>query len=163
VKAALDVHYESEQAFAACLIFEDWGDSTPVRLMRIAVPAARPYHAGRFFERELPALLAILQQADQQFETIVIDGFVHLQVGKGLGAHLYEALPYPTCVIGVAKSELKIAQGYVPVIRGRSRKPLYVSAIGCSLDYAVSAVQGMHGAYRIPTLLKLTDLHARGI
>jgi deoxyinosine 3'endonuclease (endonuclease V) len=76
--------------------FKHWQDSEPVKVLRIVLPAAREYHAGRFYERELPALLAVLQQADQEFETILIDGFVHLQVGKGLGAHLYEALQYPS-------------------------------------------------------------------
>jgi deoxyribonuclease V len=163
MKAALDVHYEKDRAVAACVIFQHWLDSEPVKVLRIVLPAAREYHAGRFYERELPALLVVLQQADQEFETIIIDGFVHLQVGKGLGAHLYEALQYQSAVIGVAKKELKIADRYIPVLRRRSRKPLYVSAIGCSLEEAARSIQRMHGPHRIPTLLKLADRHARGL
>jgi deoxyribonuclease V len=165
MKAALDVHYEKDRAVAACVIFQHWLDSEPVKVLRIVLPAAREYHAGRFYERELPALLVVLQQADQEFETILIDGFVNLkpEVGKGLGTHLFESLPYPATVIGVAKNRLKLADHYIPVLRGNSNKPLYVSAVGCSLEEAARSIQRMHGPHRIPTLLKLADRHARGL
>ena len=65
-------------------------------------------------------------------------------------------------VIGVAKSPLRIADRFVPVLRGRSRKPLYVSAVGCSLERTARAVASMHGPHRIPTLLKTADRLARG-
>ncbi|HNS89267.1 MAG TPA: hypothetical protein PLT33_07985 [Deltaproteobacteria bacterium] len=45
--------------------------------------------------------------------------------------------------------------------RGRSRKPLYVSAVGCTLDHAAQSILSMYGPYRIPALLKLADRHAR--
>lgn len=161
MKAALDVHYECDRAVAACVIFQHWQDSVPVRLVRTVVPAVAPYHAGRFYQRELPCLLYVLEQADQEFETILIDGFVHLREGKGLGHNLFETLPYHPAIIGVAKSMLKLADLYVPLLRGQSTKPLYISALGCSLDEAARLVGSMHGAYRLPTLLKLADRHAR--
>ena len=51
----------------------------------LSVPAS--YRPGRFYERELPGLLAVLQEAGEEFKTIVIDGYVHLKphIGKGLG------------------------------------------------------------------------------
>ena len=163
MKAALDVHYENDRAFAACILFEKWQDSLPLEIIRTDVPAAKPYQAGRFYLRELPCLLAVLQQAGQDFETILIDGFVHLQpeVGKGLGMHLYESLDYPAAVIGIAKRQLKVAEQFLPILRGRSKRPLYISAIGCSLDHAARSVASMHGPHRIPTLLKLVDQCAR--
>lgn len=165
MKAALDVHYDSDRAVAACVVFRKWRDSTPAELIRTILPVARQYHAGRFYERELPCLLSVLQETDQNFETIIIDGFVHLrsEVGKGLGVHLAESLSYPVTVIGVAKKALKVAERYVQIHRGSSSKPLYISAIGCSLDYAARSVKSMHGQYRIPTLLKIVDQHARGV
>lgn len=163
MKAVLDVHYDRDQAVAACVVFCSWQDSQPVKLIRTTLPPARQYHAGRFYERELPCLLSVLQEAEVEFETIIIDGFVHLrpEVGKGLGVYLAESLSYPVSVMGVAKKVLKVAERYVQIHRGRSTKPLYISAIGCPLEYAAQSIRSMHGPYRIPTLLKIVDQHAR--
>jgi deoxyribonuclease V len=65
-------------------------------------------------------------------------------------------------VIGVIKSPLRIADRFVPVPRGRSRMPLYVSAVGCSLKRAARSLGPMHGPHRIPTLLEIADRLARG-
>lgn len=164
MKAALDVHYREDDAAAACAIFTCWEDSSPVELVRSVVPGARMYRPGAFYERELPCLLSVLQAANRRFETIVIDGYVHLQagVGKGLGLRLSEALPYAATVVGVAKNPLKVADRFVPITRGRSKKPLFVSAVGCSLAFAREAVLRMHGPYRVPTMLRIVDQHARG-
>jgi deoxyribonuclease V len=163
MKAALDVHYESDRSIAACVVFDDWLDSEPTELIRVVEPRALPYRAGRFYERELPCLMSVLERSGCEFDTIIIDGYVHLSsdAGKGLGAHLFESLPYSPAVIGVAKNPLKVADHFVLILRGRSRKPLFVSAIGCPVDQAARSILGMHGQYRIPTLLKLADHHAR--
>ncbi len=163
LKAVLDVHYGASGATAACVVFEAWPDAEPIGVHRVVVAKAAGYRAGRFFERELPGLLAVLEAAGREFESIVIDGYVHLRAGagKGLGQHLREALPYEAEIIGVAKNPLKIADRFVPVLRGRSAKPLFVSAAGCSLADARKAVLSMHGPYRIPTLLRLADQYAR--
>jgi deoxyribonuclease V len=165
MKAAVDVRYEKDRAVAACVVFDTWQDGEPARLVRTEVPAAARYRAGAFFERELPCLLSVLREADHRFEAIVIDGYVHLrpEVGKGLGASLCDTLAYSTEIIGVAKKPLAVADRFVEVRRGRSTKPLFVSAIGCPVERAAEHVSRMHGAYRIPTLLRLADRHARGI
>ena len=164
MKAALDVCYENNRSTAACVIFQDWPDSRPTERIRVVVPSTSRYRPGRFYLRELPCLMSVLRRAGQEFETIVIDGYVHLKndVGKGLGMHLFESLSYSPVVIGVAKNPLKVADHFVPINRGRSRKPLLVSAIGCSVDEAARSILSMHGPYRIPTLLKLADQQARG-
>ena len=92
MKAALDVYYESDRAVAACVVFHNWYDKVPMKLFRTFMPAIRQYHAGRFYERELPCLLSVLQEVNQEFATIIIDGFVHLktEVGIGLGLHLFQ-------------------------------------------------------------------------
>ncbi len=163
MKAALDVHYESDRSVAACVVFSHWPDSEPAELIRAVEPGALQYRPGRFYERELPCLLSVLKRAGREFETVVIDGYVHLRpdAGKGLGAHLFEALPYSPVVIGVAKNPLKVADRFVPVCRGGSSKPLYISAIGCSLEEAALSILSMHGPNRMPTLLKLADRCAR--
>ncbi len=164
MKAALDVHYGREGATAACVVFKSWGDAAPVEVLRTTITDPAGYRPGRFYERELPCLLAVLRTAGREFESIVIDGYVHLKpgAGKGLGQHLREAIPYPAVVIGVAKNPLRVADRFVPVLRGRSSKPLFVSAAGCPLEKARKAVLAMHGPYRLPTLLKLADRRARG-
>jgi deoxyribonuclease V len=159
MKAALDVHYESSRSIAACVIFNNWIDSEPTGLVRAVVPSASQYRAGMFYERELPCLISVLKQTDIVFDSIIIDGYVHLKadMGKGLGAYLFESIPYSPAVIGVAKNPFKLADNFVTILRGRSRKPLFISAIGCSIEHAVQSILGMYGPYRIPTLLKLTD------
>ena len=164
MKAALDVHYSGESAVAACVAFRDWHDGEPTRLVRVAVPVGGRYRAGRFFERELPCLMTVLEEAREEFETIVIDGYVHLksELGLGLGTHLARALEFSSMIIGVAKNPLRSADRFVPVARGRSAKPLFVSALGCPLEDAARWVREMHGPHRIPTILRLADQHARG-
>ena len=163
MKAALDVHYEKERAVAACVVFNTWLDSKPAETYRAVVPFPSPYRPGRFYERELPCLLAVLDQTRHRFSTIVIDGFVHLKepVGKGLGAHLCKSLPYLAAVIGVAKSPLKVADCFAPIFRGRSKKPLYISSIGCTVERAAKSILSMHGPYRIPTLLTMANQLSR--
>lgn len=164
MKAILDVHYEPHRAISACVVFQNWRDHAPARLLRTETPAASGYRAGRFYERELPSLLAVLEIVREPLEAILIDGFVHLKgkPGKGLGAHLFDALASKATIIGVAKNPLITAHRFLAVRRGRSEKPLYVSAIGCSLSEAAHIVVSMHGPHRIPTLIKIADRHARG-
>lgn len=164
MKAVLDVHYARGEAHAACVVFEAWSDAAAAETFRTEVSDVQPYRPGRFFERELDPLMAVLELSGERFSHIVIDGFVHLKDGKrALGGHLHEALPFPAVVIGVAKNPLAVADRFAPIFRGRSAKALYVSAIGCSLDEACRAIVGMHGPYRIPTLLRLADRIAREV
>jgi deoxyribonuclease V len=160
--AVLDVHYHRDLATAACVVSESWSDGGALRTYRVSVPGVRPYRPGRFFERELSPLLAVLEKTGEKFSHIVIDGYVHLKDNRmGLGAHLHKALPYPAVVIGVAKNPLAAADRFEAIHRGRSAKPLFVSSIGCSVDEAAAIVTRMHGPFRIPTLLRLADRLAR--
>jgi deoxyribonuclease V len=162
MKAAVDVHYHDDRAVAVCVTFTSWTDAEASKSSRIVVPGVRPYRPGHFFERELSPLLAVLEEAGEKFSHIIVDGYVHLKDNRmGLGAHLHEALPYPAVVIGVAKSPLAVADRIEAIHRGRSTKPLFVSSIGWRSEDAAAAIAGMHGPYRIPTLLRLADRLAR--
>ena len=66
-------------------------------------------------------------------------------------------------VIGVAKTAFAGASLAVPLIRGQSQKPLYVSAAGLEAARAVECVGKMHGEFRLPTLLKRVDGLCRGL
>jgi deoxyribonuclease V len=64
-------------------------------------------------------------------------------------------------VVGVAKRRFAGATDAVPVYRGLSRTPLYVTAEGISAVEAAHRVASMQGPHRIPTLLKRADHLAR--
>jgi len=80
----------------------------------------------------------------------------------GLGAHRYEALRRCVAVIGAAESRFVKAEPVEPVLRGRSRSPLYVTAVGMDVAQAARHIRSMHGPHRIPTLLKRVDQLSRG-
>jgi deoxyribonuclease V len=99
---------------------------------------------------------------------VLVDGYVWLGGARpGLGARLFAALGERTPVVGVAKTAWggtvapAIAQDdphrSVPVLRGQSVKPLFVTAEGLDVAEAAARVSAMHGAHRIPTLLKEVD------
>jgi deoxyribonuclease V len=165
VLACVDVSYREGCAVAGCLLFEAWTDERPARELVLRTGVAAPYRSGEFYRRELPAIQAVLGRVDVPLDAVVIDGYVWLGASRpGLGAYLYEALGERVPVIGVAKSAWTgphassvDARRAIPLRRGRSEKPLFVTAVGIDLLLAASLVAGMHGAHRIPTLLHEID------
>lgn len=159
----LDVQYAALSANAAALLFTSWTDASAARVLTLMVAPIQPYESGAFYKRELPCLLAILKTISEPLEVIVIDGYVHLdfQMQPGLGARLYAALGGQIPVIGVAKTEFAGAPS-AAVLRGQSKRALFVSSIGTDLSAAASDIARMHGAHRMPTLLKAVDAAARG-
>ncbi len=161
----LDVQYEDLGAVAACVGFRDWADASPcLELVSRSDAAPAPYQPGQFARRELPHLVRLVEEVRraQQVEAVVVDGHVWLQAGRpGLGAHLHQALGGGTAVVGVAKSAFRDGVA-LPVLRGASRQPLFVTAAGMEPALAAELVRGMHGPHRIPTLLKRADRLARG-
>ena len=94
---------------------------------------------------------------------MIIDGYVWLGGQRpGLGGHLHEVLGQQVAIIGVAKTQFAGAEPVELVLRGQSRTPLYVSAVGMDLATAASHIRAMHGPHRIPTLLKRVDQLSRG-
>jgi len=166
--AILDVGYgdrEAPAALAACVVAERSTDAEPVEAQVVTVTDVRPYTPGRFFERELPCLLAVLERLRTAVATIVVDGYVVLDEhgSPGLGGHLHAALGGRTPVIGAAKTAYRGSGFATPVLRGTSTRPLWVTAIGIPVEHAARLVAGMHGAHRIPTLFGLVDRLARGL
>ena len=123
---------------------------------------AADYQPGEFWRRELPPLCLVLRDV-AGLALIVIDGFVDLDpAGRpGLGARVHAEFGVP--VIGVAKSFFRGAVHAAPVYRGRSARPLYVTAAGFTVPSAASLVARMAGPYRIPDALRLADRLARGM
>jgi deoxyribonuclease V len=111
----------------------------------------------------MPLLLAVLGQTERSPAIILIDGYVWLD-GKrrpGLGGKLYKALAERIPIIGVAKTKFRDASWCTPVVRGGSRRPLFVSVVGMNVQEAARSVHRMHGAHRIPSMLQLVDREAR--
>jgi deoxyribonuclease V len=164
MNAALDVHYDKQIAYAACVEFLNWNDTDSVRTIVVSTKVLSNYRPGRFFERELPCLLAVLKKARRQYESIIIDGYVFLKapVVNGLGAHLEKILPYSPKVIGVAKNPLRVSDRFVTIFRGKSKKPLFISSVNIAVEEAAELVSGMDGAFRIPKLLRSADKACRG-
>jgi len=136
----------------------NWEAAEPREEKFVHLNGIAPYEPGSFYRRELPCLLACINLfAPADF--IVIDGYVSLDSAgtPGLGGHLYDALPRKTAVIGVAKTKFKDAAWAIPILRGTSRTPLYITAIGIDAADAANRVRQMHGNNRMPTILKRTD------
>lgn len=158
----VDVDYRAAEVVAACVGFHDWTDAAPAveSVMRTA-GAAPAYESGAFYRRELPYITAALAALSTAPRMVVVDGYVWLAPGRaGLGAHLHAALGGQVEVVGVAKRNFEGAVA-IPILRGTSQQPLYVTATGADVPGAAAAVRSMHGPHRIPTLLKRVDRLAR--
>jgi deoxyribonuclease V len=159
VIAAVDVAYGANGAAAACVLFHDFADAAPAAEHVARVAEVADYEPGAFYKRELPCILAVLQAAGARPEVIVIDGYVWLSADgrPGLGARLFEALGKEAIVIGVAKTPFAGSTFAEEVLRGGSARPLHVTAAGVAPAVAAGWIRAMHGAHRIPTLLKRVD------
>lgn len=153
---AVDVSYRSREAVVGGILFRDWRAGKPDEELVITCPIAAAYIPGKFFRRELPCISALLAQISRSVDCIVIDGFVWLgrERKPGLGKHLRDSLNGRVAIIGVAKRAYKETPESTEVLRGRSRRPLYVTADGVPEEEARSMVKNMHGRDRIPTLLQ---------
>jgi len=160
----LDVAYTAEAAGVACVLAESWqapaaaGEITK----RVACTPAK-YEPGSFYKRELPLLLSLIDAFEFQPAMLVIDGYVWLGAENkpGLGAHLFERMGRVTPVVGIAKTPYRDDTLSAEVLRGKSRRPLFVTAAGFDQARAAALVLAMHGKHRIPTLLQRADRLAR--
>ena len=162
--ACVDVQYAGERAKAVCLVFESPQSEIPLAEYQAYVDNVQAYVPGQFYKRELPCILAVLSGVKERIDVLLIDSYVWLDEKQlpGLGAYLYRALQKEIGIIGVAKNRFKGASHAREVCRGESSRPLFVTSIGIALDDAVNTIEQMHGAHRIPTLLKLVDSRCRG-
>ncbi len=158
---AIDVHYKETTAKAVGALIQNWDDAVAQQYIIKYIDKVEEYVPGEFYKRELPCILEIFTATDlRSLSYIIIDGFVVLDdSGKpGLGAYVYESIQQQVPVIGVAKTNFhQNEQHVIPVLRGESVKPLYVTAIGVELQQAAEYVKSMHGEFRLPTVLKEMD------
>jgi deoxyribonuclease V len=91
----------------------------------------------------------------------VVDGYADLDPGgrPGLGARAHAEFGVP--VIGVAKSRFRTATHGVPVVRGSSGRPLFITAAGMPGADAADLVRRMAARYPLPDALCRADTLAR--
>ena len=155
---ALDTAYFSEFALTAGVLFPAWSAAQPADTFRIRSKIESDYISGQFYKRELPCIVRFLDQAPWRPDLIIIDGYVTLAGDRmGLGMHLYEAVDKRIPIIGVAKHSFKNHETAMPILRGKSKRPLFITAVGICLKEAAKNIQAMSGPGRIPNLLKIVD------
>jgi len=158
---AADVCYLAcGQARAAAVVCADPGFTRRVADRAELVAGVQPYQPGQFYLRELPPLRAVLNGL-AGMTLLVVDGYADLDPDgrPGLGAHAHAEFAVP--VIGVAKSAFRTATHAIPVLRGTSARPLYVTAAGMPRTEAADLVLHMAGQHRIPDVLRRADTLAR--
>jgi deoxyribonuclease V len=158
---AADVHYRSLGGARAAAVVA--AEATFARVLgeRTAlVHEVEAYRPGEFYLRELPPLRAVLEGL-AGLGLLVIDGYADLDpAGRpGLGAHAHREFAVP--VIGVAKSAFRTATHAIPVLRGTSARPLFVTAAGMPRADAAELVRLMAGRFRVPDALRRADELAR--
>ena len=160
--ACVDVHYRAGEAVAAAVAVAKWTDAVASCERTAVLGGVAPYVPGSFYLRELPPLLAVIARLPSAPAIVVIDGYVTLGPKRpGLGEHLRRALP-DIAVVGVAKTPFAGATHAVSLLRGTSKKPLFITAAGMTVQDATKAVASMHGPHRIPTILRRVDALTRG-
>ncbi|MEM6771390.1 MAG: endonuclease V [Bacteroidota bacterium] len=156
---AFDAHYTDQRTKLVGAVFHDWTDAAPAELRTWTSGPAAAYQPGQFYRRELPLILDALKDFNlSQLQAIIIDGYVYLDGNgrQGLGGHLYTALKQQVPVVGIAKSYFRDTNA-AAVLRGKSNKPLYVTAYGMDQAQAAALVRGMAGPYRMPDILAAVD------
>jgi deoxyribonuclease V len=161
VCAAVDVHYLSTgEARAAAVLAADPAFAHVLTERTAMVPRVPAYRPGEFYLRELPPLRAVLGDLSG-LGLLVVDGYADLDpAGRpGLGAYAHAEFGIP--VIGVAKSRFRTATHAVPVVRGSSARPSFVTAAGMPAAAAAELVRHMAGRYRLPDAMRRADALAR--
>lgn len=155
----LDVHYREDFAQVAGVLFADWTDQVAYKTYTIQTALAGAYEPGKFYKRELPALLELLTKVEETIDFILVDSYVYLGKDRpGLGVYLHETLERKVPVIGLAKTHFRAAEEVeVRLLRGESNKALFVTTVGCEVTWAAEKIKQMAGGYRLPTLVKLAD------
>ena len=160
--AAVDVHYPASGGARAALVLAGDRTFSQVLAQKTAfVAEVAGYVPGEFFRRELPPVRAVVAGVTG-IELLVVDGYVDLAPDDrpGLGARVHAELGVP--VVGAAKTFFTTATHAIPVVRGHSARPLYVTAAGIPAAEAAELILRMSGRFRVPDALRQVDALARG-
>ena len=155
--AAVDVGYPAGGGAIAALVMTDEPRFDTIAAEHVVgLAAVEPYQPGEFYMRELPAIAAVLAISGP-VDVLIVDGYVDLDPSgrPGLGSHAHAAFGMP--IVGVAKSAFRSATHAVPVLRGGSTRPLYITAAGLEVAAAAELVRDMAGPFRLPNALRRVD------
>ena len=162
---AFDTHYRDDHAKTVAVQFVDWPDPAPQHIEQEITEDIAAYEPGAFYKRELPCIFSLLKQFDlAEVSHMVVDGYVQLndQGMLGLGGHLFHELGEQVPIIGVAKTAFHNNTLHTrELLRGDSKRPLFITAIGMDVDHAHDLIKSMHGKYRMPTLLQILDTNTK--
>ncbi|WP_080779009.1 endonuclease V [Chryseobacterium phocaeense] len=162
---AFDTYYYEDYANTVCVAFQDWKSEQESEIFTEKTEVSSEYESGAFYKRELPCIISLLRKIElKEGDIIIVDGYVTLDNdGKiGLGGYLYKALGEKYAIVGIAKNEFASPDFQRrSVLRGESKTPLFLTAKGVDVDEILPEVEQMHGAYRIPALLKKLDQLSR--
>ena len=170
---AIDTYYLSDKAKTVGILFKDWIDLVPEEIITSWTDQFGPYIPGKFYLRELPPILDLLEKIqgkEERITYIILDGFLRIhdketgELREGLGDMLLRRIkPWNPCLIGVAKKDFGgtgliygEALGYTRGPKGST--PLWIQGGGgLSNEEALRLVKRMKGQYRLPELLRLLD------
>jgi len=162
---AIDVHYRAGIAKTVSIEFDSWVATEPSQTHILEIPETAEYVSGQFYKRELPCILAVLKLSDlSKVDLIIVDGYVFLddEGKRGLGAYLFDALDGEIPIIGVAKRSFHtIDKWVIPIKRGESKNPLFITCQGADLLEMAENIKNMDGDFRMPTLLKILDMETK--
>ena len=162
--AVADVHYPADGGAHAALLVADGPDFATITEQRTAwLDRVADYRPGRFFERELPGLRAVIGDL-APLDLLIVDGYVDIDPNgrPGLGVHAHQA-GLAAVVVGIAKTPFRTATHAIPVLRGVATKPLMVTAVGMDVAEAAALVTRMAGTARVPDAVRNVDRLARNM
>ena len=156
--AFIDASYLHDLAVAGAVVTDSEDPRKNLKNYTSALKNPCSYEPGSFYKRELPCILKVLEKIEENVSIIFVDAYVWLPDGRpGLGARLYETLKQEKTVIGIAKNRFLTPDGaglVKDIYRGKSKRPLFVSAAGVGLDDAAKIVLRLPGPFRIPSAMK---------
>ena len=155
----VDVYYKKDKACVCAIEIESFENERIKNRYISSCKDFNKYEPGKFYKRELPCILQILNRYKLNPKIVIIDGYVYLDGyrKKGLGGYLYDELNKDVKIIGVAKSRYYLISDEFAIYRRNSKKPLYITSAGIEIEKAKNLIKNMRGDYRIPDLLKIAD------
>jgi deoxyribonuclease V len=161
IAAAVDVCYlPGGGARAAAVLAADPLFTAVLAERAVQIAAVEPYEPGAFYRRELPPIRTVLAGV-HGLGLLVVDGYVDLDPDGRMGLGAHARAEFGVAVIGVAKTRFATATHAVPVLRGRSSRPLFVTSAGLPPGRAADLVRRMPGHFRVPDALRRADALAR--
>ena len=105
----MDVDYGDDHAIAAGILFKDWQSDVVELQKTVRVDEVAEYQSGKFYKRELPCLIHLIDSLPKFPDLLLVDSYVYLGCKEkpGLGAYLYNHYEGKAPVIGVAKNNFK--------------------------------------------------------